>query len=173
MVCQECQENKATVHVTKIVNGKKKEFYLCEECAQEKGEIAFGNESFSFNNLLAGLLNNDFGSSSNKSNFNLDYKSEDRCESCGLSYNEFSRAGKLGCNECYTEFEGRADKLLKRIHGSKKHTGKVPQRAGGVIRTKKEIKKLRQKMQDAVQKENFEEAAELRDKIKELETEIK
>lgn len=172
MLCQECQEKQATVHVTKIINNQKKEFYLCEKCAQEKGELNLGKNSFSFSNLLTGLLSSEFGPTSANSKLDLGYKTQGECENCNLSYREFSRSGKLGCSECYTEFKDRADKLLKRIHGNNKHTGKVPKRTGGVIRIKKEIQELRSKMQEAVQKEEFEKAAELRDEIKELEAEI-
>ncbi|KXS40449.1 MULTISPECIES: UvrB/UvrC motif-containing protein [unclassified Candidatus Frackibacter] len=172
MICQECQERQATVHVTKIINNKKKEIYLCEKCAQEKGELNFGGESFSFNNLLSGLLNHDFSTKSAKSKIDLGYQGQSECASCDLSYSEFSKSGKLGCSDCYLNFEERTDKLLKRIHGSNRHTGKVPRRTGEVIRMKKEIQGLRDEMQEAVEKEEFEEAAKLRDKIKELEAEI-
>ncbi|MBM7624991.1 UvrB/UvrC motif-containing protein [Sporohalobacter salinus] len=174
MLCQECQKREATVHLTKIINNKKKEIYLCDKCAQNKEELNFGKEGFSFNNLLTGLLNSEFGTDTPNSSLNLNYnkKVEEECENCGLNYAEFSRQGKLGCSECYIEFENRINKLLKKIHGNNRHTGKVPKRTGGVIRTRKEIQQLREKMQDAVQKEEFEEAAKLRDAIKELEEEI-
>lgn len=173
MLCQECQKREATVHLTKIVNNQKNEIYLCDKCAQKKEELNFGKEGFSFNNLLTGLLSSDFDANAPDSNLNLGYKKvEAECENCDLNYAEFSQQGKLGCSECYTEFEDRIDKLLKKVHGNNRHTGKVPKRTGGVIRTRKEIQKLRQKMQTAVQKEEFEEAARLRDEIKELEEKI-
>lgn len=172
MICQECQEREANVHVTKIINNQKKEFYLCEKCAQEKGELNLGKKSFTFNNLLSGLLSSELGPNSTESKFKLGYQAQGQCENCKLDYKDFSRTGKLGCSECYTEFRDRTDKLLKRIHGSNQHTGKVPQRTGGVIKIKKEIQDLREEMQEAVQEENFERAAELRDEIKELESEI-
>jgi protein arginine kinase activator len=172
MLCQECQEQQATVHVTRIINNKKKEFYLCERCAKEKGELNLGQDSFSFSNLLTGLLNSEFGSKATETKMNLGYQSQLECGNCNLTYDEFSRTGKLGCSECYSEFGDRIDKVLKRIHGSKQHTGKVPERTGGVIKIKKEIQQLRAEMQSVVQREEFEKAAELRDKIKELETEI-
>ncbi|ADL11680.1 UvrB/UvrC motif-containing protein [Acetohalobium arabaticum] len=173
MLCQECQKREATVHLTKIINNKKKEIYLCDKCAQEKEELNFGKEGFSFNNLLAGLLSSESGSNTPNSNLNLSYnKAQAECEDCGLNYAEFSRQGKLGCSECYTEFEDKINKVLKKVHGNNRHTGKVPKRTGGVIRTRKEIQKLRKKMQEAVQEEEFEEAARLRDEIKELEEKI-
>ncbi|MGM0472318.1 MAG: UvrB/UvrC motif-containing protein [Bacillota bacterium] len=173
MLCQECESREATVHLTKIVNNQKKEIYLCDKCAQKNQELQFGNEGFSFNNLLTGLLSSEFGSSSSSSSkFNLGYNVKEECQNCGMNYAEFSHSGKLGCSQCYSEFGDRTDKLLKKIHGNNRHHGKVPQRTGGVIRIKKEIQDLRDKMQTAVQQENFERAAELRDEIKELEDQL-
>ncbi|MCK8825820.1 UvrB/UvrC motif-containing protein [Fuchsiella alkaliacetigena] len=172
MLCQSCQEEEATMHLTKIINNQKKEIYLCKKCAQEKGELAFSAPSFSFNNLLAGLLNNEFTSKSTGSSLGLGYQEQKECENCGLNYKEFSNSGRLGCNECYLEFGNWTERLLKKIHGSNRHNGKVPQRTGGLIKVKKEIQDLRKQMQAAVEKEKFEEAAKLRDKIKELEAEL-
>ncbi len=162
MLCQRCNDNEATVHMTKIVNGEKNEIFLCEKCAQETGQIPFvGNEPFSFQNLLTGILGTSTGTYEG-------YRNE-ICESCGQNYKDFSQTGLFGCAGCYETFSNKLDPLLKRIHGINRHNGKVPKRTGGTLRTKKEIEELRKKLQQAIESENFEKAAELRDQIRELE----
>ncbi|AZO96578.1 UvrB/UvrC motif-containing protein [Halocella sp. SP3-1] len=164
MLCQRCNNKEATVHLTKIVNGEKNEVFLCEECARETGQLPFaGNDPFSFQNLLSGILNPEINS------YNTGIKQGDKCGTCGLSYYDFTQNGLFGCADCYETFNDRLNPLLKRIHGETVHNGKVPQRKGGHLRKKRQIKELRDEMQDAVKNENFEKAAEIRDKIKELE----
>lgn len=165
MLCQRCNEKEATVHLTKIVNGQKTEIYLCEDCAKESGNIPFANNPFSFQNLLSGILNPDVGKYDKS-------KTDIECKECGSSYREFSNKGLFGCSSCYEEFNKRLDPLFKRIHGNIRHNGKVPKRKGGNLRVKRKIKGLREEMQQAVDAENFEKAAEIRDKIKELKENI-
>lgn len=166
MLCQRCGKKEATVHLTKIVNGEKTELFICEDCAKETGQIPFnGNDPFSFQNLLAGILNPELNSFSG-------IESELRCNRCGMSYKEFTQQGLFGCAYCYDTFDNKLDPLLKRIHGSTRHNGKVPKRRGGTLRVKREIEELRQELQREVERENFERAAELRDKIHDLEDKL-
>ena len=168
MLCQNCGEKEATVHLTKIINGEKNELFLCEECAEETGQISLqSSDPFSFQNLLAGILNPEVESS-----FKTKTSSNISCENCGMTYKEFSQNGIFGCSECYETFGSRLDPLVKRIHGSNKHNGKVPKRKGGDLRIQRKIKKLRSEMDQAVNNEDFEKAADLRDKIHELEAEL-
>ncbi|MCK8816241.1 UvrB/UvrC motif-containing protein [Natroniella sulfidigena] len=164
MLCQECQEKEASVHVTKIINNKKQELYFCKECAQATGELKFGSD-FSFNNLLTGLLN-----SKPHSHHQINLSSKQlRCSNCDLSYQEFSHNGRLGCSQCYDYFGDKINKILRRIHSSNRHTGKIPKRIGENVRVKRKINNLKEEMGQAVAKEEFERAAVLRDEIKELE----
>lgn len=165
MLCQECQEEEAKLHVTKIINGEKKELYLCEECAQEAGELDF---DFSFDNFLSGLLNNKLNSQPKIDLGQTDFK----CDVCGLRYREFARKGRLGCSSCYDSFREKLSKVIRRIHSSTKHTGKIPKRAGEKVRIKRKIKNLRKEMDRVVEEEEFERAADIRDEIKELESEL-
>ncbi|MFW6268982.1 MAG: UvrB/UvrC motif-containing protein [Bacillota bacterium] len=166
MLCQNCGEKEATVHLTKIINGEKTEVYLCEECAEEKGKLSFESDNpFSFQNLLAGILNPQIESFTHST-------TKLTCDNCGLTYKEFSENGLFGCSECFEAFGDRLDPLVKRIHGSKNHKGKVPKRKGGKLRIKSEIQDLRKEMEKAVEKENFEKAADLRDEIHELEEKL-
>lgn len=169
MICQECGQKPATIHFTKIVNGEKTEFHLCETCAGEKGEMFSSPSNFTINHLLSGLLN--FNGAGNAIGGPVTEKPL-RCETCGLTYSQFSKSGRFGCVDCYTSFADRLDPLLKRIHGNMEHSGKVPQRSGGKIKLKKELQELKLQLQQKVAREEFEQAAKLRDKIKQLEKEI-
>ncbi|QSO50580.1 UvrB/UvrC motif-containing protein [Alicyclobacillus curvatus] len=164
MLCQECKERPATVHFTKIVAGEKSEFHLCEQCAAEKGDFfAKAAQAFNFNHLLSGLLNMESSPGVPATQPAL------RCQSCGMSYSQFTELGRFGCPDCYDSFASRLDPLLRRIQSSESHAGKVPVRAGEQVQGRKELQKLRQELQRAVALENFEEAAQLRDKIRNLE----
>ncbi|WP_138496070.1 UvrB/UvrC motif-containing protein [Paenibacillus pinistramenti] len=169
MLCQECGKRPASLHFSKIVNGEKSEYHLCETCARDKGELIPGTSGgFSIHNLLSGLLNFETVEqgkrASNPENL--------RCEVCGMTYSQFSKMGRFGCSSCYKYFNDRLDPLFKRVHGSTVHTGKVPVRVGGEILTKRKIQDLKRHLQDSINHEEFETAAQLRDEIRELERQI-
>ncbi len=167
MLCPECGKRPATLHYTKIVNGEKTETHLCESCAQEKGEYMPGfDNSFSFHNLLSGLLN--FDMAGTESNNIAQPQQVPRCATCGLTYNQFSKIGRFGCSDCFETFRDRLDPLLRRIHGSTTHHGKIPERTKGEIKVKRELEELREQLVRAVEAEEFETAAELRDQIRSL-----
>lgn len=169
MICQECGQKPAALHFTKIINGEKTEFHICESCAREMGEILPGGANgFSIHNLLSGLL--DFSHAAEGPTQAEQQKL--RCEHCGLTYAQFSKLGRFGCSECYQQFAERLDPLLKRVHGNTKHIGKVPKRSGGIIKDKRRMEQLRADMAKAIELEEFEEAAALRDQIKELERKV-
>ncbi|AUS07599.1 hypothetical protein C1X05_01145 [Laceyella sacchari] len=167
MLCPECGKRPATLHYTKIVNGEKTEFHLCEVCAQEKGEVMPGFEhGFSFHQLLSGLLN--FNSSPQEA-----YKPQTlRCNTCGLTYNQFSKIGRFGCGDCYKTFRERLDPLLRRVHGHSTHRGKIPERAQGELKLKKELEQLKAELAAKIETEEFEEAARLRDQIRSLQEQL-
>lgn len=167
MLCQECNERPATMKVTKIVNGKQTEVNLCEYCAEEKGDF------FSFNNLLAGLLNMGLGMKS--ANSKSPFSNEDQliCPHCGLTYREFVNIGRFGCSDCYKTFNPYLDSILRKLHGGNvHHNGKIPKRAGGTLHIRKQINDLKAQINDYVEAEEFEKAAEVRDQIRSLEKEI-
>ncbi len=109
MLCQECGKRPSTLHFTKIVNGEKTEFHICELCAREKGEMIPGtNNGFSIHNLLSGLLDFDPASANG-----LGVKTKLlRCDQCGLTYTQFSKLGRFGCSSCYLHFSERLDPLF-------------------------------------------------------------
>lgn len=166
MNCQECGKRPASLHFTKIVNGEKTEFRICEACAREKGELIPGTPNgFSIHNLLSGLLNLDPSSANS-----VGTKAQPlRCENCGLTYSQFSKIGRFGCKSCYQHFSDRLDPLFKRVHGNTSHVGKVPKRSGGIIKYKREINELKKDLARHIELEEFEEAAGIRDEIRELE----
>lgn len=175
MLCQQCGQKPATLHFTKIVNGQKTEFHICESCAREKGEMIPGAPNgFSIHNLLSGLLDFDLtgGTSQLHTSGQQQVKPTSiRCDNCGLTYSQFSKLGRFGCDQCYKSFGERLDPLLKRVHGNTVHVGKIPKRSGGLMKRKRELEELRQQLQDSIRQEQFENAAKLRDRIRELEME--
>lgn len=165
MQCQECGKRPATLHFTKIVGGEKTELHICESCAREKGEFIPGTQSgFSIHNLLSGLM--DFNHSGTMNPPAV------RCDTCGMTYAQFGKIGRFGCSDCYEHFAGRLDPLLKRVHGNTLHAGKIPKRAGGRVKVRREIDRLKREMQGRIEQEDFESAARLRDQIRELEKEM-
>lgn len=160
MQCDICGKNEATVHLTEIVNDKVTKLHLCESCAKEKGTEMEAH--FGLSDLLAGLA--DIGSG-------IEPPSGERirCSFCGFTYQDFKKTGRLGCGQCYESFKKQMTPLLKRIHGSDRHVGKVPLTIGKTVKDTKTLQDLKMKMEKAIQFEEFEEAARLRDQIKEME----
>ncbi|OIJ17110.1 hypothetical protein BKP37_00825 [Anaerobacillus alkalilacustris] len=167
MLCHECNEREATLHFTKILNGKKTEIHLCDHCAKDKGEYIPGANGFSIHQLLSGLLNfeQQIPSSPNRS-----LQEEQQCGKCGMTYHQFARAGRFGCAECYHTFNSKLDPMLRRVHsGNTSHIGKIPKRIGTGIKLHRQIEQLKQELRHHISKEEFEEAARLRDEIRALE----
>ena len=161
MQCDICGNNQATVHLTEIIDEKMTELHLCEECAQKKGTQM--ESHFGLADLLAGLA--DLGGQFAKTKKETKIK----CVRCGLTYEDFKKVGRLGCGECYQAFREALTPLLKRIHGSTQHYGKSPKRIAKVVKPKTNLQALKEKLQRAIQLEEFEEAAKLRDNIREVE----
>lgn len=165
MKCQECQERPATVRLVRIVGGQKTEQYLCQECAQERGEVAMPFQpQFPFGNLLVGMMGDEWWSGPRKAPV-----TSVRCEECGLTHEEFSRTGLLGCGECYHALARVVDPILARVHGHSRHTGKTPRRARSQIAVDERLDELRRQLEDLVRREEFEQAAMVRDRIREIE----
>lgn len=158
MICQICKENEATVHYTEVTNNKVSEMHLCERCALEKGISV--KPDFLLADLLAGLAGLEKGPT---------LREEKKCSNCGLTYSDFKTSGRLGCAKCYQTFKPSLSALLKKIHGSLNHSGKVPAVIGKEVEGAKTLKKLRAKLQELIKKEEFEQAARVRDEIRKLE----
>lgn len=163
MTCDQCGSDDAVVHLTQIINNQMSTMHLCEKCAAEKGlEVAPESVNFPLTDFLAQMGE---GSAS------PDEPAEDvQCSFCGLTFQDFREAGRLGCPHCYASFESQLRGLLRRIHGSTQHLGKVylpPEPAATDVRRRLET--LRRKLQRAVETEDFERAARLRDEIRTME----
>jgi protein arginine kinase activator len=168
MLCQECRKEEANVFITKIINGKKTELQLCERCARAKEELDFSFEpQFSLHNLFGGMLDESMRGS--RESLRL---SKAQCPTCALTFAQFSQIGRLGCSDCFGAFGDKLQPLLRRIHGSARHTGKVPRRSQSKVRFKRELDRLKEELQQKVRHEEFEQAAELRDRIKALEKDL-
>lgn len=163
MLCDNCGSGKATVHLTQIVNNEMSTFHLCERCAAEKGlEASPEPANFPLTDFLAQMGEPDAVAEQPAR--------DSRCTFCGLSFKDFRESGRLGCPHCYTAFEGHLRSLLRRIHGGTQHLGKVylpPDPTATEMG--KRLEALRRKLQRAVESEDFERAARLRDELRAME----
>lgn len=168
MLCDECKQRTAGVHLVQVINGQKVESHLCDECASKKGGFIFDfTNKFSIPNLLGSI----FGT-----NFNMSEVSSIApvmtCPNCGASFMDIRQTGKLGCSECYKVYEQELEPTIKRIHGNSQHVGKIPSRGGEKVLMRKQIDDLKIRLQETVAREEYEKAAQIRDEIKQLENEI-
>jgi protein arginine kinase activator len=162
MFCEKCGKNPAVIHRITTINGKKQEVHLCKECAMHE-KFMFIDDTFSINALLSSLL--DMGMDTP---IKIEKLEGLKCSQCGQSFGEFRQTGKLGCDLCYHSYRDRLIPLLKRVQGNVQHSGKVPRRVWSSLRTKKEIDKLKEELERAVKAEEYERAADLRDRIKSI-----
>lgn len=168
MICQVCGKKTATTHIKTIVNGQLTEQHLCADCARKKGYGGlFGGLGFDFGSLLGGLLGEASGD-----------RNVVRCEKCGSSFEEIARSGKLGCADCYKTFRSQLVPMIQRIHGTTRHKGKTPgssalrvteNRSQIVPVAQSALEEKKKQLQKAIEAQEFERAAVLRDEIKEME----
>ncbi len=166
MTCNLCGTQEATIHLTEIVDSQMIEIHLCENCAQEKGTDF--KTHFNFTELLAGLP--EAAGKSSKSQ--TEKKWTGQCAQCGMTYGEFSKSGRLGCENCYDAFSKMLLPLIKRIQRSIRHVGKRPLKSGGAS-SHNDLRLLQDRLRKSVQAEEFETAARLRDEIKQFEEKMK
>jgi protein arginine kinase activator len=173
MLCNICTKNQATVHLTEIVDDQMSELHLCDDCARKKSMQM--EQQFGLSDLLAGLV--DYGKQ--LSSVDKEAAAVMHCSACGLTYEDFRKIGRLGCGECYTAFAKYLSPLLKRIHGASQHVGKAPKGLSGAVYPKApttkaaDVNELKASLQRAIESEDFEEAALLRDAIREAEARMK
>ena len=180
MLCQKCHKNEATIHVQKIEDGKVKSLHLCESCAAQHSVDAADLQGFNLAEVLfdiAGKVAKEINSGSEEE---TEPASEEVCPHCGWSLEKFRKTGYLGCPECYQTFETQIDGMLKNIHRGDHHTGKIPvsacagQKHGREeVLLKREIERLRKEQEEKIRREEYEDAAVLRDRIQELEQKIR
>ncbi len=159
MLCEKCKKNAATIFYQQIINGEKRENHICEECAVKM------QNGVSFDTIFKGFLDSFIGMGS----AGYTAKSSFSCPTCKLSFDAFKQTGKVGCADCYNAFKEQLVPVLKNIQGSIRHSGKLPKKAGAELYVKRELENLKNQLKRAVEKEEYEEAAKLRDKIRNLE----
>ena len=178
MKCEACAKREATVAYTHIVDDVKKTQFVCSVCAGDKAPdapVRPKSQAQDVPELVKETkveLPNIEGS---------DEVAGLACTGCGMGYDEFKKAGRLGCHECYRAFALQLERLLKRIHGASQHLGKAPiaeqpvpaksSASGSQPLSADELGQLRDELAKAVSVEAFEEAAQLRDRIRGLENE--
>lgn len=170
MQCSECNKRPATLHLSQFINGEKTEIHVCEKCAQQKGYIHPHEYSYSLHDLLSGLFS--FGSSQIdlQSNGFFEQGKSLECERCHMTFSDFQRVGKFGCAKCYDTFTEKLDSIFRKVHsGNTKHHGKIPKREGALLHKQKELAEYRLHLQELIGQEEFEQAAVIRDKIKQIE----
>ena len=162
MTCENCGKNPATVHYTAYQNSQPKEMHVCQECAVEKGIIVVSpdKEKFSIQDPVISMFGDLAGQEARIGKI--------QCPSCLLLYSGFRETGRLGCARCYESFEVQLRPLLRRIHGSLSHAGKVPLADGDHVARRTRLQKLQEDLDQAIGRENFERAAEIRDQIRGL-----
>lgn len=177
MLCDRCQKRDAKILYTEIINGVKKEQHLCEECATDytsfQMEKPLLNSDLTLGDLLSTLLDNYTSLEKKKPG---ETTPSVICDHCGTSYEEFVQKGRFGCAYCYTNFSGQLGKTFKGIQGSEIHNGKRPKgyitaSTDRIFKDFTEAEKLALKLQEAIEKEEFEDAARLRDLIKQMKVE--
>ena len=169
MLCQHCKKNEATTVVKTMINGEYAEYRLCHECAHELGyDSMFPDFSADFGGLLSSFFSNALPAISGAAH----------CHTCGSTLNDIKRTGKVGCADCYDTFFSELMPTIRNIHGNTEHKGKRPNVIEYTVNEDKKdqtesaedkLSALRAELKKAIEDENFERAAQLRDEIKELE----
>lgn len=164
MICEICKKREANIFITEIINGEKKNLYICDICASKlgiKGILKELNIPFDENilkkflELMPGLIEEE--------------KKEKVCSVCGTKFKDFEKRGFLGCSECYRTFKEELRPILLNLHGNVKHVGKKRgEKFSFESIYESEIKRLKKELEYAVEEERYEDAAKIRDKINEL-----
>jgi len=160
MKCQRCKKQEASVHLTDInPDGDKSERHLCDQCAQEEG-VTIKAHPVQLNSLLSNFVMASAG---------VQELTDLKCDQCGLTFVEFRNQGMLGCPNDYDVFGKALDSLIDRVHGgADHHVGKSPKTEEGVANKHRERARLRRELESAVEREEYELAASLRDQLEGL-----
>jgi len=175
MLCENCNKNDATIHYTEIVNGVMSEHHICSECAKDL-DLSYYSDGLSselpFAKLLTGLLVSKMLSQQESNNL----MTHVICPKCGMNYDEFTKVGKFGCAECYNVFGPLIEEHMKKLHGNSVHTGKQYRKFNIVTEetddSQRDLEILDAKLKESIKLENYEEAAQFRDEIKEIKERI-
>jgi len=168
MLCQNCKERQATVYIKNIVNQQQTELHLCPQCAKELGYTANMTNPFSgFAKEMDTALDPFsflFASPEKKI-----FDKPQSCPLCGTTSNDIRRTGRAGCANCYSLFDAVLDPIIRKIHGTATHTGNIPKSAGANLSSKRHLDDLKAQLKAAIDSEDYESAAKLRDEIRGME----
>lgn len=156
MLCDKCKKNIASNFFTKNINGQITEYHLCNACAQK-----FTNVNFFLDELLGSFMS----SSNNSPNLKT---GQQKCTKCGVTFDDIIKTGKVGCDNCYTQFREMLIPSIKKLHTNTKHIGSSPSSATTSSTASSKISMLKSKLEIAIKNQDFEHAAQLRDQINEL-----
>lgn len=160
MLCQQCKKQTATVHLTDLVKGEKRERHLCEACASQEGVIV--KQHVSVPDLLNSFLMSQSGAQE---------LARMRCPECGMTFMEFRSQGLLGCPNDYEVFgEALANVIERAQEGKTHHTGKSPGQSMELNSIERERVNLQRELSDAIANEDYERAAQVRDRLAELQS---
>lgn len=162
MLCQNCEKSEATTHIKRVVNGDTAQTHLCADCAANLGYgDFFSGFGLNLGELFSGLSESGLS----------EYAQAKKvcCQKCSCTFEDIVRDGKLGCAQCYTAFYDKLLPSLQRIHGRIEHNGKISESAGKETKRTSRLGQLREDLKAAIDEQNFEQAAKLRDEIKEME----
>ncbi len=164
MSCEQCREREAVIHLTQIVNEQVTTLHLCERCAAEKGVESPGGVPKTPLGTFLAAMGQELPETPAP-------RTGDICPRCGGSLQDFRESGRLGCSECYHSFEVPLRDLLRRLHGSTHHMGERYAESNGSTTPSEghPATELREQLRVAVEAENFELAAELRDRLRVME----
>ncbi|WP_419749843.1 UvrB/UvrC motif-containing protein [Terrisporobacter petrolearius] len=175
MLCQKCHKKTASVFISSIINGQESRMYLCNDCAKNYPLFNFNSQDpFSIKDVMEKFdISEDDSIETKKENLLAMDKdceeSEIICPNCYSTYNEYRETGKVGCSKCYEVFEKQLKPILRNIYGYEEYIGKSPKKDNSHIYPNKEMITLKEDLNRAVEQEEYEKAADIRDKIKELE----
>ena len=166
MLCEKCKKKEATIMYKEIINGQKGSYALCADCASEMGVLdgtkKLISDPFDEMNSLFGSL---FGIATHQKK---QLTEEKKCSLCSITFKELAAEGMAGCPQCYSDFADELSASISRIHGSSVHTGSAPAEFMEGREKKRQIEALEKELRAAVEAEEYEKAASLRDRLREI-----
>jgi len=162
MLCSSCSTKDATVHWTQVVGSKIHKVDLCEECAKTKGLDDPAGKA------LAGMLMGIGDEEVDEPALEEVSSEEAICPCCGFTQADFKKNLRFGCSECYDTFAGQLRGMLKTMHRGEQHVGKIPKAFAIQQNVANQLSELEARLEEAIKGEEFEEAARVRDEIREL-----
>ena len=161
MLCENCGEREVAVRITSMVNNEMKQQGLCERCAAERGvETTIAAPKHPLGALLQAA----------QQQLSAPSGEAGRCTFCGSTMNDFRTTGRWGCARCYATFEGSMRELLRRVHGNSRHAGQAYEPPQPQLDERATILgELKERLRRAIETEQFELAADLRDRIRVME----